>query len=90
MPATAVGSANGMSTSASTTFFPKNSYRTSTHATMMPKKTLVSAARNDAPKLRRYDASARGAVTMCQNCSHESVLVFTNTPASGISTIKLR
>ena len=45
---------------------------------------------NDAPKVSRYDASARGAVTACQNCAHVIEAVFKNVPPNGINTSKLR
>ena len=57
---------------------------------MRPKKALTSAARNDAPKVRRYDASACGIVMTCQNSDHVSSLVFQKTAASGISTMRPR
>jgi len=90
MPATAVGSAKGRSTSASTIFLPKKSYRTSTQATMKPKNAFTSAASNDAPNVRRYDASATGMVMVCQNSGHVSELVFQKTADKGIRTMSPR
>ena len=57
---------------------------------MRPKTALTSAAKNDAPKLKRYDASAAGEVTVWENCAHVSVLVLMNVAASGMSTISPR
>ena len=57
---------------------------------MSPNTALTSAANRDAPKLKRYDAIACGEKTSCENCAHESVLVFTNAAASGIRTIRLK
>ena len=57
---------------------------------MKPKKAFTSAAPNDAPKVRRYEAIATGIVTVCQNCGHVRVWAFQNTAASGINTIRLR
>ena len=53
MPATAVGSAKGRSTSAETRRLPGNSVRTSTQAINSPNTALISAAIAAAPKLRR-------------------------------------
>ena len=53
MPATAVGSANGRSTSASTIRLPGNLYRTSTQAASKPSTLLMLAAINEAPMLKR-------------------------------------
>jgi hypothetical protein len=53
MPATAVGSANGRSTSASNKRRPGNGYRTSTHATSSPNTAFTAAAANAAPNDRR-------------------------------------
>ena len=53
MPATAVGSANGRSISASTSRLPGKSYRTSTHAASAPNTAFTSAAISDAPTLSR-------------------------------------
>ena len=66
MPATAVGRANGRSTSPSTSRRPGNEYRVSTQATSSPKTALTSAAAKDAPKLSRNAARVRGSVTICQ------------------------
>ncbi len=57
---------------------------------MKPKMAFTTAARNDAPKLRRYAASACGEKTVCENCAQESSLLLTNVAASGIRTIRLK
>ncbi len=57
---------------------------------MRPKTALTSAAKSDAPKLKRYAASACGEKTVCENCAHVSVLVLMNTAASGIRTMRPR
>ena len=49
MPETAVGMANGRSTTASTNFLPTNEYRTSVQATISPKTALIVAAASEAP-----------------------------------------
>src|SRR5688500_13255419 len=91
MPATAVGSANGKSISASNNLRPGKEYRTSTHATINPITALISVARIEAPKLSLYDANTSGSRhTVPQNSSHVSVDVFTTSAPSGINTIRLR
>src|ERR1035437_7050275 len=90
MPATAVGSAKGRSTKASTIFLPGNRYRTKTHATSRPKPALIPAAMSDAPNVSRYDASTRGDVTASTNAGHVMVAAFRDVPPSGISTIRPR
>ena len=52
MPETAVGSANGKSTIASTRRFPGKEYRTSIQATANPNTALITAATNEAPRLK--------------------------------------
>src|SRR5580698_3914896 len=88
MPATAVGNANGRSTSESTNFRPGNVYRTNTHATRSPNTRLMSAAISDAPKVIRYDATARGSEITCQKRGHVMDAAFRNVAESGISTIR--
>src|SRR4051812_6708274 len=66
IPATAVGSANGRSISASTTRFPGNSYRASTHATRNPKIAFTAAAASAAPTLSLYDATTRSSLIVRQ------------------------
>src|SRR5215208_2992905 len=90
MPATAVGNAKGRSTMASISRRPGIGYRTSTQATSTPKTTFNDAANADALIVRRYDASARGVVTMPQNCPGVSVAVLMNTPQSGMRTSRDR
>ena len=51
---------------------------------------LIAALMADAPKLSRYDASARGDVTVCQFCAQLTVADFSTAADSGSSTIKLR
>jgi hypothetical protein len=51
---------------------------------------LINAAKKDAPKLKRYAASACGEKTVCENCAQDSVLVLMNTAVSGMSTISPR
>jgi hypothetical protein len=67
MPATAVGSANGRSMSASINRWPGNRYRDSTQATSNPNTAFTLAAASAAPTLSRYDATTRGSVTVSQN-----------------------
>ena len=90
MPATAVGSANGRSTMASTSRLKGKVYRTSTQATMRPKKTLIVAAIREAPKLRRRDASTLGAVTTSQKWLQPNPVLRMNTADRGIRTISDR
>ena len=90
MPDTAVGSANGKSTIASRRRLPGNVYRTSIQATAKPKKAFSKAAANEAPRLRRNAASARGPLTVSQRCSHGAVAVLTNNADSGTRTIRPR
>jgi hypothetical protein len=51
---------------------------------------FTSAAISEAPKVRRYEAITRGAVTATQNWSQVSVKVLKTSADSGISTIRLR
>src|ERR1700689_4831852 len=53
---------------------------------MNPITALMAAAITDAPNLTRSDASARGAVTTCQNFSGPSSADRRNVADSGIST----
>src|SRR5512140_217365 len=57
---------------------------------MKPKIALIVAAKNAAPKLRRYDATARGSSTVCTNASQCIVEVLNTSAASGSSTSALR
>ena len=57
---------------------------------MRPKSALTSAARNDVPNVRRYDAIAVGMVTVCQNSDHVSEVAFQKTAATGMSTMRPR
>ena len=50
----------------------------------------ANVATKDAPNVKRYDASARGEVTMCQNAAQLSDEAFKNVADSGMSTIRLR
>src|SRR5687768_13051285 len=90
MPATAVGSANGKSTSASTNRRPGNWYRTSTQATTKPNTALTAAAISDAPTLSRYDATTRGSLMVCQNASHVIDAVRAGSVISGTMTMRQR
>ena len=45
---------------------------------------------NEAPKVSRYEAITRGAVTASQNCGQVSVKVLKISAESGINTIRLR
>src|SRR5579862_2404620 len=45
---------------------------------------------SDAPKVSRYEATARGEAAMCQNCVPLSEDAFRNVAASGSKTIRLR
>ena len=86
MPATAVGSANGRSTMASMSRLPGNRYRTKTQATRRPNRALTHAASNAAPKLRRKDATTRGAVTTVQKWPKPRSRLRMKVADSGIST----
>src|SRR5688500_2280117 len=91
IPATAVGSANGRSISASKNRRPGNVYRTRTHAMISPMNALISVAKIDAPKLSLYDANTSGSrQTVPQNWSHVRVDVLSTSAPSGISTISVR
>ena len=54
---------------------------------MKPNTALISAASSAAPKLRRSEASTRGVVTTCQNCTGRARAERTKAADSGISTI---
>jgi hypothetical protein len=57
---------------------------------MKPNTPLSVAARSDAPKLRRYEASARGSSKVRTRSSQPIVAVLVTSAASGMSTIALR
>ena len=57
---------------------------------MSPKNALTAAARNEMPKLTRYDASTRGEATASVNSDQLMAEVLMNAAESGISTIRLR
>ena len=91
MPATAVGSANGRSTRASMRRLPGKAVAHQHPGDERARRTaLIAAASSDAPNVSRYDATTRGAVTVCQNCCQVSVAVFRNSADSGSSTMRLR
>src|SRR5579864_6398456 len=90
IPATAVGSANGKSTSASISRRPGKRYRVSTQAASTPNTELISAPMKDAPKLSRYDARTRGADTVSQNACQPRPALRKKMVASGIRTISPR
>ena len=64
MPATAVGSANGRSTSASTMRRPGKCSAPAPTPTSSPNTRVDDAATSDAPMLSRYDATTRGSLTV--------------------------
>ncbi len=57
---------------------------------MNPKITLISAAVNEAPKLKRRDATTLGAVTTSQKWPQPDPKLRKNTADRGISTISDR
>src|SRR5690554_2500650 len=57
---------------------------------MKPKTAFREAASSDAPKVRRYDASARGSVAMLQNSASGRLPALSTSAAIGISTIVAR
>ncbi len=57
---------------------------------MKPKTAFTQAARNEAPNVRRYDASARGSVAMRQNSSSGRLPARMISAAIGISTMNVR
>lgn len=61
--------ANGRSTSESTRRLPESGSAPAPQATMSPKKALIDAASRDAPKVTRYEASARSPLAISQNCA---------------------
>ena len=88
MPATAVGSANGRSTSASMPLAGKVvAHQHPGHDE--PEPAFSRAAVNEAPKVSRYDASTRGVADGVDE-QRMSVKVFVNGADSGISTIRLQ
>ncbi len=90
MPATAVGRANGRSTSESTRRLPGNGYRTSTQATISPNTALTVAAISDAPILSLYDATTCGLLIVVQNASHVIVAVRAGSVINGMMTMRHR
>src|SRR6478735_5054077 len=87
MPATAVGSANGMSTIASSMRRPGNRYRTSAQTTSDPTSRLTSAAANESPNDNSNAWSTRRLVTAATKALNERAADFRNNAASGIRTI---
>ena len=59
-------------------------------ATSSPNTTLMAAARKEAPKVSRYEASTRGEVTAAQKASQLMPKVLITSADSGIRTIRLR
>src|SRR4029450_4599423 len=57
---------------------------------MRPTTAFADAAAKEAPNESRYEASARGESTAPKNSARPSDADFTNRPASGISTSRLR
>src|SRR5262245_10242787 len=57
---------------------------------MKPKTAFTHAARNEAPNVSRYDASARGSVAMRQNSSSGKLPARMISAAIGISTMNVR
>ena len=57
---------------------------------MKPKTAFTQAARNEAPNVSRYDASARGSVAMRQNSSSGRLPALMISAAIGISTMNVR
>ena len=57
---------------------------------MNPKTAFTQAARNEAPNVNRYDASARGSVAMRQNSSSGRLPARMINAAIGISTMNVR
>ncbi len=55
-----------------------------------PNTLFNVAARSAAPKLRRYEATARGSVSTRTKSSQPIVAVLATSAASGMSTIALR
>mgnify|MGYP003353344561 CR=1 FL=1 len=55
-----------------------------------PKKVLMRPASNAIPKLSRYDASTRGAVTASKNAGQVMLVDLIMTADSGIKTISDR
>ncbi len=90
MPETAVGSANGMSMSASMSLRPGNSYLTSVQAMMNPNTRLIEAARKEAPNDRRYDPMALGLNTRRTKSCQVIEVAMSTRAASGISTMAHR
>ena len=56
---------------------------------MKPKTAFTHAARNEAPNVSRYDASARGSVAMRQNSSSGRLPALMISAAIGISTMNV-
>src|SRR4051794_12853685 len=89
-PATIVGSANGRSITAFTTFLPRKSSRTSTHAMSVPMNALTSVTTTERPSVSLSAATASRSVTALQNASQPPSNAFDITAASGSRTMKLK
>ena len=83
-PATIVGSANGRSTSALTTPWPKNRSRTSVQAIAVPATALIKATTPDATSVNSSAETACGVVIAFHPCARQP------SAASGSRTITLR
>ena len=83
-PATAVGSAKGMSTMASNSRRPGKRYRTSAQTMIVPITRLTQAAANESPNEIRSAFSVRRLVRISQNWAGESSSVLRKRPASGM------
>ena len=70
--------------------FPRNSSRTITQATSVPKKPLISTTRSDTTRVSLMAATASGAVTAVLKDSQPPLAVTHASAASGSSTIRLR
>ena len=85
IPATAVGSVNGISISPSIILFPGKSYLTRTQASIVPKITFIKAAINAEVILVLNAYSTLELVTISQNSEGLSLNEYTRTEARGIS-----
>ena len=81
-----VGSANGRSMIASTVFLPRNSSRTSTHASAVPKTALMATTISEMTSVSRRAATVCSFVIVSQNAAQPPSPAFQASAAIGRAT----
>jgi hypothetical protein len=89
MPATMVGSANGMSISTSRNRTPRKRSRTSIQAIAVPITALTAVTPSELSSVNRMAASDSGRLSADQKPDHPAPVAFATIAASGNSTSTL-